>query len=406
MEEEIYFNSILGQYISFVGSGIKFFEGTKKYVATGSLLNKDIVNALDITFNSRPSRANMEFRKNDVICARMKNTKKILLIDDSTKDFIFSTGFVGLRVNNLNKLMPKYVFYWLNSYYFQEMKNNLCNGSTQESISIENLKKIPINIPEIHDQKTIISFLDKKTVEIDENIAKNKELIALLQEKKIALIHHTVTKGIDSYVDMKETTIPWADNIPKHWKIYKGKNILIELKRNVKIDDDVITCFRDGEVTLRTKRREDGFTMSDKEIGYQGIEKNDLVVHGMDGFAGAIGISDSRGKGSPVLIVLNSNQNKKYLMYYLRNLAYNNVFLALSTGIRVRSCDLRWEKLANLLYLIPPLDEQEQIANYLDENINHINKIIEKIQEHISLLEEYKTSLIHNVVTGNIDVRD
>ena len=89
------------------------------------------------------------------------------------------------------------------------------------------------------------------------------------------------------------------------------KNILIQLKRVVKPDDNIITCFRDGEVTLRSKRREDGFTMSDKEIGYQGIEKNDLVVHGMDGFAGAIGLSDSRGKGSPVLIVLDSNQNKK-----------------------------------------------------------------------------------------------
>ena len=145
--------------------------------------------------------------------------------------------------------------------------------------------------------------------------------------------------------------------------------------------------------------------MSDKEIGYQGIEKNDLVVHGMDGFAGAIGISDSRGKGSPVLIVLDSNQNKKYLMYYLRNLAYNNVFLSLITGIRVRSCDLRWEKIANLPFLTPPIEEQIKIADYLDNNISSINKSIEKIKEHIQLLEEYKSSLIYHVVTGKIDVR-
>ena len=82
------------------------------------------------------------------------------------------------------------------------------------------------------------------------------------------------------------------------------------MQKPVKPDDGVITCFRDGEVTLRSNRREDGFTMADKEIGYQGIDAGDLVVHGMDGFAGAIGISDSRGKASPVLNVLNSRQNK------------------------------------------------------------------------------------------------
>lgn len=205
--------------------------------------------------------------------------------------------------------------------------------------------------------------------------------------------------------EMKDSGIEWIGEIPREWKIKKGKWILNLLFRPTFESDGVITCFRDGEVTLRSNRREEGFTISLKEIGYQGIEKDDLVVHGMDGFAGAIGISDSRGKGSPVLIVLDSEQNKKYLMYYLRNLAYNNVFLALSTGIRVRSCDLRWEKLANLTFLIPPLNEQKEISNYLDNEILNIYNIIAKIKKHIALLEEYKYSLIHHVVTGKIDVR-
>ena len=207
------------------------------------------------------------------------------------------------------------------------------------------------------------------------------------------------------YPQYKESEIPGVGSIPEHWNIGRGKHILSQIKRQVKNDDEVITCFRDGEVTLRNKRRKTGFTMSDKEIGYQGIEKNDLVVHGMDGFAGAIGVSDSRGKGSPVLIVLDSKQNKKYLAYYLRDLAYNDVFLALSTGIRVRSCDLRWEKLANLNYLIPPLNEQEQIVNYLDNKIINIDTQINLNIKLIELLKEKKVSLIHNVVTGKIDVR-
>ena len=300
--------------------------------------------------------------------------------------------------------LPKYLFYYLLSQREQILINK--TGGAQSGINEENVKNISVITMSIADQMDIIEFLDKKTLPIDRNIANNKKLIYLLEEKRVALIHHVVTKGINPNIEMKKTTVPWAKSIPMHWNIYKGKNILIQLKRFVKSDDNIITCFRDGEVTLRSKRREDGFTMSDKEIGYQGIEKNDLVVHGMDGFAGAIGISDSRGKGSPVLIVLDSNQNKKYLMYYLRNLAYNNVFLSLSTGIRVRSCDLRWEKIANLPFLTPPIEEQIKIADYLDNNISSINKSIEKIKEHIQLLEEYKSSLIYHVVTGKIDVRD
>lgn len=277
-------------------------------------------------------------------------------------------------------------------------------GSTRDKLNQDQLKNIPIIISPIEEQQQIVEYLDKKTNEIDETISKNKQLIDLLEEKRIVLINQTVTKGLNPDIPMKDSEMKWIGEIPEHWDTNRGKTLLTQLKRNVKSDDEVITCFRDGEVTLRSKRRETGFTMSDKEIGYQGIEVNDLVVHGMDGFAGAIGISDSRGKGSPVLIVLDSKQNKKYLMYYLRNLAYNNIFLALSTGIRVRSCDLRWEKLANLTYLIPPLNEQEQIVNFLDNEINNINNQIKLTKKFINLLEEKKSSLIHHVITGKINV--
>ena len=148
------------------------------------------------------------------------------------------------------------------------------------------------------------------------------------------------------YSKYKDSGVPWIGEIPEHWNVLRGKNILTLLERPVQEDDDIITCFRDGEVTLRKNRREEGFTVSMKEIGYQGVETGDLVVHGMDGFAGAIGVSDSRGKATPVLNVMDSKENKRYLMYYLRAAAYKDVFMSLSTGIRVRSCDLRWNKLS------------------------------------------------------------
>ncbi len=210
----------------------------------------------------------------------------------------------------------------------------------------------------------------------------------------------TPAKG---YTEMKDSGIEWIEAIPAHWDILRGKNVLRLLERPVKPEDDVVTCFRDGEVTLRKKRREEGFTNSLKEIGYQGIEPGDLIVHGMDGFAGAIGISDSRGKASPVLNVMDSNQNKRYLMYYLRAMAYKDVFMALSTGIRVRSCDLRWNKLSVFPFLIPKSHEQSTIAAYLDSQCAKIDEIIAQAKASIEDYKQWKASIIYEAVTKGLD---
>lgn len=204
---------------------------------------------------------------------------------------------------------------------------------------------------------------------------------------------------------MKPSGIPWLGDVPEEWELIKGKYCLRQINRPIKDDDGVITCFRDGEVTLRSKRREEGFTISMKEIGYQGIEPGDLVVHGMDGFAGSIGVSDSRGKASPVLIVLDTEQNKKFLMYYLRTVAYKNVFVGLATGIRVRSCDLRWPKLAELPYLLPPLPEQRAIAERIDCEVARVDALREKIKSEIERLGDYKKSLIAETVTRGLRKR-
>lgn len=206
-----------------------------------------------------------------------------------------------------------------------------------------------------------------------------------------------------SYNNYKKSNIPWIGEIPNHWKVERGKNVLTLLDRPVKEDDEIITCFRDGEVTLRKKRREDGFTVSLKEIGYQGIEAGDLVVHGMDGFAGAIGVSDSRGKATPVLNVMDSKQNKRYLMYYLRVAAYKDVFMSLSTGIRVRSCDLRWNKLSVFPFLLPDIDEQNAIVNFIDSKVKEIDDLISEAKASIEDYKQWKASIIYEAVTKGLD---
>ena len=205
------------------------------------------------------------------------------------------------------------------------------------------------------------------------------------------------------YKEYKDSGMPWLGEIPAHWDIERGKNILTLLDRSVKDDDEVITCFRDGEVTLRKNRREDGFTVSLQEIGYQGIEPGDLVVHGMDGFAGAIGVSDSRGKATPVLNVMDSPHNKRYLMYYLRMAAYKDVFLSLSTGIRVRSCDLRWNKLAVFPFLLPERSEQDVIVSYIDRELVKADVLIAEAKASIEEYKAWKASIIYEAVTKGLD---
>lgn len=253
-------------------------------------------------------------------------------------------------------------------------------------------------------QRKIADFLDTKCSEIDALTADIQTQIDTLEQYKRSVITATVTKGLNPDVEMKDSGIEWIGEIPVTWDIIRGKYLLKYLQKPVKEDDGVITCFRDGEVTLRSNRREDGFTMSDKEIGYQGIDAGDLVVHGMDGFAGAIGISDSRGKASPVLNVMDTKQNKRYIMYYLRSMAYSDVFVALATGIRVRSCDLRWNKLADLSYPVPSIEEQTAIVEYIDTTLEKTDVVISKKKAQLETLDEYKKSLIYEYVTGKKEV--
>ncbi len=197
---------------------------------------------------------------------------------------------------------------------------------------------------------------------------------------------------------MKDSGIKWIGNIPENWRVLRGKNAMTKIERPVLDQDQVITCFRDGVVTLRSNRREEGFTVSLQEAGYQGIEPGDLVVHGMDGFAGSIGISDSRGKATPVLNVLDSNNDKKYLMYYMRSAAYCGLFVSLSTGIRIRTCDTNWNKIKDIQCLIPPIQEQHLIAAYLDHQCALIDNIIVKTKDSIEEYKKLKTAIVTKAV--------
>lgn len=321
-------------------------------------------------------------------------------LEYSEKTGSISSAYVMLIPSNTIREPRYYKWFFKSSNYIDALSSTSNLVRDGQAMRWSNFIQLPILFPPAEEQQRIADFLDAKCAEIDALTADIQTQIDTLEQYKRSVITETVTKGLNPDAKMKDSGIQWIGNMPAHWDVIRGKYILRYMQKPVREDDGVITCFRDGEVTLRSNRREDGFTMSDKEIGYQGIDVGDLVVHGMDGFAGSIGISNSRGKASPVLNVLDTDQCKRYIMYYLRSMAYSDVFLALATGIRVRSCDLRWNKLAELSYPVPPLDEQNAIVKHIDSVLSKADAVIADKKAQLVTLDEYKKSLIFEYVTG------
>ena len=367
-----------------------------------SVTNKGIVPQLDTAAKTNAHDDRKLVKKGDFAI----NSRSDRRGSCGISDYDGSVSLINTILAPLNEMNPGYYDWLFHTVQFGDEFYKFGHGIVDDlwTTGWQEMKKITIPTPPLPEQQRIADFLDAKCAEIDALVADIQTQIDTLEQYKRSVITETVTKGLNPNAEMKDSGIQWIGNMPAHWDVIRGKYILRYMQKPVREDDGVITCFRDGEVTLRSNRREDGFTMSDKEIGYQGIDVGDLVVHGMDGFAGSIGISDSRGKASPVLNVLDTDQCKRYIMYYLRSMAYSDVFLALATGIRVRSCDLRWNKLAELSYPVPPLDEQNAIVKHIDSVLSKADAVIADKKAQLATLDEYKKSLIFEYVTGKKEV--
>lgn len=367
-----------------------------------SVTNKGIVPQLDTAAKTNAHDDRKLVKKGDFAI----NSRSDRRGSCGISDYDGSVSLINTILAPLNEMNPGYYDWLFHTVQFGDEFYKFGHGIVDDlwTTGWQEMKKITIPTPPLSEQKRIADFLDAKCAEIDALTADIQAQIDTLEQYKRSVITETVTKGLNPNAEMKDSGVQWIGNMPAHWDVIRGKYILRYMQKPVREDDGVITCFRDGEVTLRSNRREDGFTMSDKEIGYQGIDVGDLVVHGMDGFAGSIGISDSRGKASPVLNVLETDQNKRYIMYYLRSMAYSDVFLALATGIRVRSCDLRWNKLAELSYPVPPLNEQNAIVKHIDSVLSKADAVIADKKAQLATLDEYKKSLIFEYVTGKKEV--
>lgn len=319
---------------------------------------------------------------------------------------IISAAYTILVPNR--KAESNYWRYLFKSHPFIQLLKTCVTGIREgQNINYPLLSRKFLPVPPLSEQERIVKFLEGKVLKIDEYIADKEREIQLLKELKEAEIAKAVTQGLNPNVKMKDSGIPWIGMIPEHWEEKRAKYLFVREKRPVSNSDEVITCFRDGQVTLRKNRRTSGFTESLKEIGYQGIKKGDLVIHQMDAFAGSVGISDSDGKGTPVYIVctpLNKNVFNSYFALVIRRMGLNGYIQSLYRGIRERSSDFRFDVFASQRLPFPPVEEQCAIVNYIDTKCAKVNTLITELEAEIEHLKEYKQRLIADCVTGQIKV--
>ena len=213
---------------------------------------------------------------------------------------------------------------------------------------------------------------------------------------------------IRPYPAYKDSEIEWLGKVPEHWLTCRAKWLFCKIERPVRKYEEVVTCFRDGTVTLRNNRWVRGYTESLSQFGYQGIRRGDLVIHSMDAFAGAVGVSDSNGKGTSVYSVctpLRTDVNSFYYAYCIREMARNQWILALTKGIRERSTDFRFSTFADQLVPVVPIAEQTTAVRFLEHAQQRIKRYIQTKQKLLKHLEEQKQAFIHQAVTGQINVR-
>ncbi|NAO96137.1 restriction endonuclease subunit S [Halomonas sp. MG34] len=209
------------------------------------------------------------------------------------------------------------------------------------------------------------------------------------------------------YESYRKTGVEWVGAIPSSWEVRRGKWLFKRMDRPIRSEDKIVTCFRDGVVTLRANRRTEGFTNAMKEHGYQGIRKGDLVIHAMDAFAGAIGVSDSDGKSTPVYSACTprvaGTVDPTFYAYYMRHIALSGLLVAMAKGIRERSTDFRFSDFADLNLAAPTIYEQKTIVAFLDKKCATIDEAVRIKEEQIKLLRERRQILIQQAVTRGMN---
>jgi len=393
--KEIGIPVIRGNNLSLDGSKPKYIDDGYVYLTVDKakeLSNAEVVPG-DLVFTARGTVGQVGLIPDD---DEVKWTKAILSANQ-------------LRFRNYSDdCSSNYLWYLFSSWFVRTQVILSSDSVAQPNLNLGSLKDLQLLLPCFSEQEKIANFLDHETAKIDTLIEKQQQLIKLLKEKRQAVISYAVTKGLNPDAPMRDSGVEWFGEVPKHWMLTRAKYLFEEQDRPVREQDGIVTVFRDGQVCLRSKRRTDGFTLAVLEHGYQGIRKGDLVLHSMDAFAGAIGVSEDDGRSTPEYVVtvpFNKKTNCEYYADLLRLMAQRDFIFVLCPSVRERAPRFRYSKFQEVLLPEPPCAEQTDIAKFIKSSNKRYMELQEKASKQILLLQERRVALISAAVTGKIDVR-
>lgn len=341
----------------------------------------------------------------------LQNDKKSLRVGYANEKGIITNAYIGLAPKA--DFHSKYFYYQL--HFLDKIKYfyNL-GGGVRQSLAYKEFGRETILIPEKDEQIAIASFLDFKLTKIDSFIRKKKQLIKLLNEQKAAIINQAVTKGLNPNAKMKPSGIEWLGDIPELWEVKP-------IKYFVSCNDEALTDKTNKDYTLRyiDIGNVDSNGNVSEIVNYKFkdapsrarriVKEGDIIVSTVRTYLKAImhisGDTENLivSTGFAVLRPKN-NVVSEYLNYAIRANYFISTIVSESKGVSypaINSTDLITLKIA-----LPSKSEQTDIVSYIEKETTKLNQAFSTIEKEIALVEEYKTSLIAEAVTGKIDVRD
>lgn len=372
-----------------------------------------------MTFGDAPSRARRIVASGDVIISTVRTyLKAISYIENANDNLICSTGFAVITASP--QVYPKFLFYWVRCEWFVNEIVARSVGVSYPAINAIEIGNLPFPAIPVEEQQAIADYLDRETSRIDELIARNQRLIDLLQEQRTALITHTVTKGLNPDAPMKDSGVEWLGEIPAHWDIKKLKYIssvkFSSVDKHSKEDEQSVylcnyTDVYNNDTILPTQEFMEA-TATKNEIALFSLKEQDVIVTKDSedwtdiAVPGYVAVNLPNVICGYHLVLIRPHAiviTGKYLFWSFCARNLNHQFTRAATGITRFGLGKYW--LDTSLFLIPPVQEQKAIADYLDRETSRIDTLVDRISQAIEKLEEHRSALITAAVTGKIDVR-
>ena len=304
---------------------------------------------------------------------------------------------------------PKFAGYLLDCHATQGQKSMMGRGITIMHIYTAQLKYLSLPLPPLPEQRAIVRYLDHVDERIQRYVAAKEKLIALLEEEKQAVVNRAVTRGLDPNVWLKPSGVDWLGDVPAHWEVRRAKFLYSESnERSSTGREELMSVSHITGVTPRKKSVT--MFMSESNMGYKLCRTGDIVINTMWAYMAALGIARQIGLVSPSYGVYRplkpKRLNHEYIDLLLRTEAYRTNYLIRSTGITGSRLRLYAESFLDIPLLCPSMQEQRAIVEHLGNATANIDASITRARRQIELLQEYRTCLISEVVTGKLDVRD